>query len=227
VHARTAFPLSGAHLAAPCESCHRTERDRAYSAVARECYGCHRTSLARAGLIIDHSGFGTDCLRCHTAENWGGGAGFDHAGAARGFALLAAHARLRCTSCHVMPGNALRFSPAPAGNGDCVACHQADYQREHAGTGFPTTCADCHGQDAWGGASFDHDARFFPINSGAHRSKWQSCATCHTVPNDYRSFTCVTCHEHRQSSVDAEHREVRNYVYSSDACYSCHRNGKS
>jgi hypothetical protein len=126
-----------------------------------------------------------------------------------------------------MPGNTLRFTPHPSGNTDCVACHQPDYQREHGtGSGFPTTCLDCHNQDSWGGASFNHDSNFFPINSGAHRGRWATCATCHTVPGNSKAFTCFSCHEHDQSPTDSRHREVRNYVYDSAACYQCHRNGR-
>ena len=32
----------------------------------------------------------------------------------------------------------------PTSDQDCAECHQADYDDEHAGTGFPTTCLECH-----------------------------------------------------------------------------------
>ncbi len=225
IHARTGFPLTGAHLQAPCESCHRTERGGAYTAVARDCVTCHRASLAVATQVIDHSGFPADCSQCHAPLSWSGGAGFDHVTVSRGFQLVGMHAQLRCTNCHVMPGSALKFNPHPSGNDDCVACHQPDYQRVHAASGFPTTCTACHDQSSWA-SSFDHDGKFFPINSGAHRGKWSNCATCHTTPGDYKSFTCFTCHEHAQSGTDSHHQGVRNYVYDSAACYQCHPKGR-
>ena len=101
-----------------------------------------------------------------------------------------------------------------------------DYERVHAGTGFPTTCATCHSTATWSGASFNHDQQFFPINSGAHRGTWTSCQTCHTDPNNFGVFTCLVCHEHNQSDMDRKHREVSGYAYASPLCYSCHPNGR-
>jgi hypothetical protein len=224
IHSRTAFPLSGAHLQAPCESCHRTERNGAYSAVARECAACHQAARASASAV-DHSGFPADCTQCHSPFSWSGGVAFDHGRAARGFALEGAHGPLRCQTCHLQGTTALRFNPRPTGPSDCFACHQPDYQRVHAGSGFPTTCNGCHDVNSWS-SGFDHDGRFFPINSGAHRGEWQTCATCHTAPGDFKVFTCLTCHEHSQTSMDSKHRERAGYAYDSQACYRCHPRGK-
>jgi hypothetical protein len=38
-------------------------------------------------------------------------------------------------------------------------------------------------------------------------------------------FSCIDCHQHVQSRVDPEHRGVRNYVYGSTQCYTCHPRG--
>ena len=88
-------------------------------------------------------------------------------------------------------------------------------------------CLACHSTTAWEPSTFNHDAQYFPINSGEHRGEWQSCATCHIVPTDYRQHSCVGCHEHAQASMDSEHRGVKNYLYDSNACYNCHPRGKS
>jgi hypothetical protein len=113
----------------------------------------------------------------------------------------------------------------PSGDQDCIACHAADYQREHTGSGFPTTCLTCHTVDSWEGADFaNHDAQFFPIYSGAHRGRWSSCQECHTQPDNYQVFSCTTCHG--QSETDGHHREVGNYRYDSNACYQCHPTGR-
>lgn len=225
LHQRTAFPLTGAHVTTPCEACHKTERSGAYTAVPKDCLSCHRPALGIAAASgVDHSGFPTDCAQCHVTLSWAGGTRFEHLTVSGGFALEGAHAAQRCAACHVTPGFTLRFAPPPAGNNDCVACHQADYQREHAGSGFPTTCTTCHTVASWG-ASFDHDGRFFPINSGAHRGKWTSCATCHVVAGDFTTFTCLQCHLKPQ--MDDKHSGRTGYSYDSQACYSCHPRGKS
>jgi hypothetical protein len=117
----------------------------------------------------------------------------------------------------------------PQGQNDCIACHQVDYQREHAGSGFPTTCLDCHTQNDWQGSFPDHDAQFFPIYSGKHNGKWSdSCQTCHTVPGNQQVFSCFDgCHEHDRTSMDDKHKDEAGYVYESNACLSCHPNGST
>jgi hypothetical protein len=218
IHSRTGFPLTGAHLQSPCEGCHRTEQNGAYSAVARDCASCHRSASA-AAAGVDHSVLPADCSQCHAPFSWSGGVVFDHTTASHGFSLLGAHQSLRCQSCHPTGSGALRFSPAPTGTNDCYACHQPDYQRAHAGNGFPTTCTGCHDMNSWT-SNFNHDATFFPIASGAHRGT--ACTTCHNVPSDFKTFTCLTCHEHSQTAMASRHSGRSNYAYDSQACYRCH-----
>ena len=225
LHQRTRFPLSGAHVMAPCESCHRTEKSGAYTAVARECLACHRKSLATAATSgVDHAGFPSDCAACHVTLSWTGGTVFDHATVGRGFTLDGAHALQRCTACHTTPGFGLRFAPPPTGTGDCVACHRADYTRVHSSNGYPTSCTDCHSVNTWS-SSFNHDGQYFPISSGAHRGKWQNCATCHTTPGDFKTFTCISCH--KQPDMDSKHSGRSGYSYDSESCYRCHPRGKN
>jgi hypothetical protein len=96
-----------------------------------------------------------------------------------------------------------------------------DFEDEHTGSGFPTTCLECHTATTW---SFTHPD--FPIYSGKHAREWPTCQTCHDQPETFMVFTCLNCHEHRQSEADAEHREVNGYVYESTACYTCHPDGR-
>jgi hypothetical protein len=226
VHARTSFLLTGAHLQVACESCHRDDRGGAYTALNTECVACHESEYA-SSEGIDHvaAGFSTACQDCHGTLAWGNWASFDHVSASGGFPLRGSHAGLICEACHVMPGLDPKFSAS--GPDDCYACHAQDYDRQHAGSGFPTDCTGCHRETRWGDATFaDHD-RVFPITSGAHRGQWDGCETCHTVPSDFRSFTCFNCHEHSQTRMDEKHREERGYAYDSNLCYSCHRNGRA
>ena len=151
------------------------------------------------------------------------GATFDHAAMASGYALLGAHEVLACESCHTTPSLEPLFQPT--NNQDCATCHTADYETAHAGSGFPTTCATCHSDVSWDADMQDHDQLYFPIYSGDHRGEWSSCQTCHTAPENFQIFTCLTCHEHNQTKMDDVHRERQNYVYDSPACYSCHPDG--
>jgi hypothetical protein len=213
-HARAGFPLTGSHLQAPCESCHRNDQGGAFAAVSRECAACHQSAFLAASAP-DHSGFPTDCQACHATFTWHGGVAFDHVTVANGFALVGAHALLRCTSCHVVPGFAPLFSAT--GQNDCIGCHQSQYDRQHGQQGYPTACVDCHTVNRWDEVTFDHSSRF--RLRGPHAV---ACATCHTTPGNASAFSCFSCHEHSQARVDQHHREVSGYVYDSRACVSCH-----
>jgi hypothetical protein len=211
------FALLGAHIRATCGSCHAAPDGRLKfdpkPSSPQECVACHNPDYDRehAG-----SGFSKVCLSCHNVERWEG-AVFSHTR----FPLTGAHQPLPCTACHVPPNNALIY-PVPTSANDCVACHRADYDRRHTGSGFPTTCASCHSQDTWAGASFNHD-QFFPIYSGKHAGKWSSCQQCHTVAGDYRVFSCTACHA--KSKTDNDHSQVTGYSYDSNRCFSCHPRG--
>ncbi len=216
LHARAGFALTGAHLQAPCESCHRNDRGGAFAPLPEDCISCHRDQYA-ATTMPDHAaaGFSTNCEQCHSSLTWTGGVAFNHAAAANGYELVGAHALLRCASCHTAPAFGLIYTPA--NQNDCIACHTAQFQRAHGG-GFPTTCADCHNQITWGGAHFDHTQ--FPL-SGPHDV---GCNQCHTTQGNFAVFDCLGCHT--QAATDPRHAEVGGYVYESGACYRCHPSGR-
>ena len=221
-HQTSRFPLSGAHVMADCTSCHTPTAQGQMQFVNRStvCESCH-LSAARATKNPDHeaAGFAKQCERCHAPTTWNR-ARFDHANTS--FPLTGAHIRTTCQQCHADGVYAGK-------NSACVGCHQADYGRTtsppHAATSFPTTCGSSHTTATWLGARFDHDGPYFPIYSGAHRGKWSSCTTCHTTATNYAQFSCLSCHEHRQTEMDDKHRGRSGYRYDSQACYGCHRNG--
>jgi len=221
------FGLVGAHTPLACTSCHLSgTNELRFPAPSNQndCVACHQADYNRQH---SGSGFSTTCLDCHTVNNWD--ANFDHLTATSGrFGLVGAHTPLACTSCHVPGGTGLVF-PTPSNQNDCLACHQADYTREHNGSGFPTDCLACHTTSTFIGADFrDHDAQYFPIYSGAHNNRWnKTCSTCHTSASNYAVFTCLVCHEHDQTRMDDKHRGRSGYVYDSQECYRCHANGRA
>ena len=213
------FELSGAHVTLPCTQCH-ADGGAAASVSDTECIACHEAHYQSA----HPDGWPTACVGCHTTDAWLP-ASFEHEAASGGFRLLEAHADLVCTACH----DADTFAPlyAPQDDQDCIACHQIDYDAQHAGSGYPTTCLTCHTMTTWLGATFDHDADYFPVYSGTHAGKWSSCETCHTDAADYGVFTCFNCHKHNQTAMDQKHSEVDGYGYVSTACLGCHPNGEA
>jgi hypothetical protein len=220
-HDQTALPLVGAHERADCDACHSGPVASDYVGTPTECDACHIEEYqATTAPNHDTAGFGTDCARCHGvySSSWGSG-DFVHPPS---FPLTGAHGRLDCRECHEEG-----FTGLPT---DCVACHQDDYDGtsnpDHFQTGFNTDCQACHRTNSWVPSSWDHEV-LFPINSGPHREKWESCTDCHRVPSDYAQFECIFCHDHEQGEMDEKHREENGYVYLSSACYECHPRGRS
>jgi hypothetical protein len=203
-HGTTSFPLEGAHAPAACASCHGPPGHLAeLPSGPQDCVACHRSDYEgeHAG-----SGFPTTCLECHTQTSWEG-ASIDHVAVSGGFALEGPHATASCTACHALPDYTLLF-PEPSGSDDCVSCHQAEYDGEHAGSGFPTTCLTCHQPDTWAGATLDHPSISGGFQLlGAHTTA--PCAACHSIPGYGLLFPdpadqndCIACH---QTDYDGEH----------------------
>ena len=207
----TGFPLRFAHKGVNCSGCHR---DLRFSHVGSACADCHEDPH-RAEL-------GFDCERCHDTTGWQNRARILEVHSAALFPLTGAHVSVECSECHLRSPE--RFFGAQR---QCINCHQQDLARatpSHAG--FPRECETCHSTARFEGAFFPNHDQLFPIFSGPHRNAWDSCADCHTNQNNFRVFSCVTCHEHRRDEMDDEHDDVRNYRYESTACLSCHPDGR-
>ncbi|QQS37031.1 MAG: hypothetical protein IPM56_03495 [Ignavibacteriales bacterium] len=211
------FPLVQGHAIADCFSCHTAGSN--FQGLNQDCYSCHRSDYEGV-QDPNHisANFPTTCTNCHTIAGWSP-TSFDHNQTQ--FALTGAHVNVNCSSCH-----SSGFSNTPT---DCYSCHQTDYTSaanpNHIAANFPTTCVSCHSTSAWIPATFEHDAQYFPIYSGEHRNEWNNCSDCHTNPNNFAEFSCITCHEHNQNEMDDKHSSVAGYVYQSEACLSCHPDG--
>jgi len=213
------FPLTQGHDIADCKKCHTTG---SYTDASPECVSCHQTNYdTTTNPNHKSAGFSTDCTSCHTTGGWTPST-FNH----DFFPLTQGHNIADCKKCHTT-GN---YSDASS---ECVSCHQSDYNTttnpNHKSAQFPTDCTACHTTSpGWTPATFDHDGMYFPIYSGKHRGEWSSCTECHTVANNYASFSCITCHEHsNRSSVDKDHNGVGGYSYVSSECFRCHPSGNS
>jgi hypothetical protein len=208
-HTKTGFPLTGAHVAVACASCHINNN---YNLTNTACSSCHLKDF-QGTTNPNHvtAGFPQQCDLCHTTTAWQPSS-FNHATTA--FPLTGAHVNVVCASCHVNNN----YTTLPT---DCYGCHKADYQAtnnpNHTAAGFPTTCATCHTTTSWLGATFNHT--WFPI---PHHTA-QLCTDCHTNASDYTIFTCTTCHTKAQT--DPKHQGVSGYVWNSLNCYQCHKKG--
>jgi hypothetical protein len=208
-HALTGFPLTGAHRALNCTTCHT---NGTHAGLSPDCYSCHQPNFAGV-QNPNHvaSGFSHQCTTCHSTTSWAG-ASFDHA--TTGFALTGAHRTATCTGCHA--GG--RFAGTPT---DCYACHQSQFQAaanpNHVASGFSHLCTTCHSTTSWAGASFDHATTGFAL-TGAHTTA--SCTTCHAggrfagTPTD-----CNACHQAQYQATTNPNHTAAGF---STQCASCH-----
>ena len=214
------YALTGAHasIANNCTLCHKNGN---YNNTPTDCNSCHNSAYQGASSPNHVSaGFPTDCASCHTTNPGWRPSTFNHNSY---YVLVGAHANIanNCTKCHI-GGN---FKNAPT---NCYGCHTSDYNSaspNHASSHFPTSCTDCHGQSVWKPANWNHDSQHFPIYSGSHKGKWNSCTECHTNASNFGVFTCTSCH--KKTEADKDHKSIKGYVYDSNACFSCHPRGKS
>lgn len=173
-HGKTTFPLENKHAEVPCAACHFGNR---YDGTPQACASCHSPDDVHRGAR------GTDCASCHTTKEWQT-ARFNHE-KETGFALRGAHADTACASCH-KTGRYEDKVPK-----DCHGCHLAE--DTHAGR-LGEKCGDCHTNDAFKPAKFDHDKDTKYLLEGEH--KQVSCHACHTAPVAQQSLqsNCSSCH---------------------------------
>jgi hypothetical protein len=187
----TGYALLGVHVEISCLACHKSGNYK--EKIPKDCDGCHRADDSHAHR------FGVKCDTCHGNDRWHLSE-YDHLERHK-FALVGAHAKLDCHTCHV--SDAAKKLPE-----DCAGCHAGQNPHADKVTG---KCADCHGQDSWrAGMKFDHDLSSFPL-LGLHRVV--SCVQCHADQKfALAPATCNGCH-------------ARNDVHKGGLgvkCESCH-----
>jgi hypothetical protein len=184
-HAKTAYPLEGAHLAVACDACHPSRLAREITAAARGPGGGRRTvSLRRPstrcadchadphrGEVDARAGTG-GCASCHRVSSWADTT-FDHR--ATRFALTGAHAGVACAGCHPRAGD----PPRPRLLGTplaCAGCHRDPHAGQFA-DGGATLCERCHTTTDLRAARFDHEKDAAFALAGAHARL--ACSACH------------------------------------------------
>lgn len=167
---------------------------------SERCISCHKPAdigrLTTLGLAIvkpltstpfHQNLISTDCVACHS----------DHAGVKVyrkhghfNHGLLKLETNEQCQNCHKSPNDSL---------------HQK----------ITGKCSQCHNQNKWLPATFDHGKHF--VLDSDHNAR---CVTCH-VRDDYKRYTCYGCHEHTPSGIRSKHIEegIRDF----NNCVKCHR----
>ncbi len=195
-----------------CDKCHQPFNKAAQT---RLCLDCHKevasdvtTRIRLHGRLEDKT-----CRVCHT-DHKGRAATiapldtktFDHGES--DFKLVAAHREVKCEACH-LPKKKYRQAPR-----QCNGCHaKDDAEKGHKGH-LGAKCDDCHTQERWTVARFDHEKTKFSLLGGKHAAV--ACAKCH-VDKTYQSTprTCNGCHR----KDDQERGHKGRY---GAKCESCH-----
>jgi hypothetical protein len=173
-HDRTKFRLQGAHRTVLCSACHVGER---YKDIGTACVDCHRIQDVHTGR------YGAKCESCHEQNKWST-VRFDHDKATK-FPLRAAHAKVKCDTCHT--GDLYRDKLATT----CVSCHRkVDPHKGQLGS----RCQQCHGEASWRRmTSFDHAITRFPL-IGRHAIV--PCEECHrSLVFKGTPLNCASCHQ--------------------------------
>lgn len=155
----------------------------------------NRPTLLHASRCVGHGQCAASCpvdaisLVFGTAKR---GVDIPHVHNLTDFPLIGAHNQLGtdCASCHI--GGVFAGLPA-----ECIDCHQQDFDEveepSHIEQEFSQDCTECHSNDAWEPATFDHNLTDFPL-TGAHSRT--DCASCH-IAEVFANLpsTCIDCHQ--------------------------------
>lgn len=191
-HAKSPYPLRGAHQAVPCLGCHQPLKEAAgrpapyaravnLKPAAARCVDCHRDPHGSQGDRFAVDAAAGACLVCHVEDSWRKVA-FDHGRAE--WKLEGRHRQVACTACHKpVPATAQKplALPFKVAERHCAACHRDVHQGQFADKPVPGTqapdCARCHVATDWLAEKFDHekDSRF-PLRGGHERT---ACGKCH------------------------------------------------
>ena len=219
-HARTRFPLLGAHGQVACAQCHH-DAEMTKPVRFDQCTACH-TSPHRESV----SG---DCKACHSEQTFKGGI-FDHT-TSTAFPLTGRHQGVRCEACHPRAAGAagsrgttdvtVSRKVVDFGGADttCVSCHQAGDPHKGA---FGRACDSCHGTATFSVKDFAHPrapefyaGRHQPVTCDkCHRpvaaarptavAPAMACASCHTdIHLGQVGIACDSCHEIRTAKFAA------------------------
>ena len=189
---------------------------RGHAELATDCFACHAPLRGASSAR---------CIQCHAPSDIGlkttKGAPLPvGARKARFHQNLIEQDCMACHSDHLGPKLTQRsrkpFSHAllrVTVQEQCSSCHQPPTDNLHRK--LTGNCQQCHSQEAWKPATFDHQKSFV-----LDQDHDVACATCHKA-SDYSRYTCYGCHEHSLANVRAEHE--KEGIADFDNCVECHR----
>jgi hypothetical protein len=194
-HNKGEFLLEGSHLATPCISCHKKDKEWVFKDLKKNCVDCHE-NIHKSFIAEKYFG-NQKCESCHSVTAWSK-VKFDHN--TTNFKLTGKHAEAECKKCHFKqdPDGTIkqRFSDL---KGRCLDCH-TDVHNNQFDTSEIASCTNCHGYDRWKPVQFNHDKTRFKLD-GSHKDV--ACAKCHKevsvgnvryIQYKFADIKCSSCH---------------------------------
>jgi len=208
-----------------CRSCHEQIdvdikkqvhfHGKIFNVDKRECHSCH----------TDHQGRDADIIQLDEEM-------FDHG--RTNFKLAGDHVSLTCKSCHK------RSDFYRLKKHDCIVCHEDDdSHKERMGE----KCDNCHIEDGWLPAYFNHTKTDFPLRNNhldvgcqychvneRYQETPKNCYFCHYLDDVHvgnRGIKCHECHDdERWSRIEFDHDEDTEYKLNHShrklLCEDCH-----
>ena len=182
-HARTDWPLRGAHADVKCATCHDEQLAWGKRPPHARCDDCHQDAHAGTARL---AGAVVDCDACHS-ERWFRPSTYTVARHEEApWKLEGKHVRVDCEKCHVRAEGAdaeRRFGKArvdlrPAAE-RCTDCHADAHAGQLAKSPSKGDCTVCHGLDGFRPARYgvaEHAKLEFPL-LGRHADV--ECKACH------------------------------------------------
>lgn len=234
-HARTAFPLRGAHGQADCALCHAseplrnealavryvtgTERSSFPRPVAEDCASCHLD--AHAGELTDGPSEGA-CARCHGEEAWSPASfGLDRHASETSYPLTGAHAVTECAACHADPSLPDAHWTFSLESTSCASCHQSD--DPHEGIYGEAGCETCHTTAAFTVAGFTHEVMEPEVVEAR-------CRSCHAPvdphADQFGDRSCAPCHSTSSFAIEQFDHSIARFAldgaHLATTCAACH-----
>lgn len=182
-HQKTAFPLTGGHIAVACDQCHKppvASKVAVYHFTKLSCTSCHddihRGQFAERMARRDAAGSPLGCLACHSTKDWADLTKFDHA--ATRFPLEGSHRAVACADCHRPPNmeRTMLHVDFTKASTRCSECHENPHADQFGVKA--EDCAACHNTNKWKPSLFDHEKTIFSLKGG-HQDV--ACKACHTL----------------------------------------------
>lgn len=182
-HQKSAFPLTGGHMAVVCSDCHKAPSGTKVIPFHFEKISCvtchedvHKGEFDSRMDAHDATGKPMGCLVCHSTKEWKDLSKFDHG--KTNFPLIGSHRAVACADCHHPPNMELtlmhvQFKNAPT---KCAECHENPHGEQFGAR--MNDCAGCHNSNKWRPSLFDHNKTAFAL-SGGHKDV--TCSKCHTL----------------------------------------------